>query len=105
MAEARQGGRVPGDPKEAMLEANEVLEIGNEFALVRVRRIRTRNGYRLEITSPKLGYQIRLDPLELESLTWQTPDTFARMLEHPYGPPRGPQVGGRQEAWDSSTAW
>lgn len=85
MTDARQEGRVSGDQKEAIVEANELFEIGNEFALVRVRRIRTRNGHRLEITSPKLQYQFRLDPLELESLTWQAPDTFARMLEHPYG--------------------
>lgn len=36
--------------------------------------------------SPKLGTRILLDPLELESLTWQTTETFSRMLEDPYGP-------------------
>lgn len=62
------------------------MVIANEFAVVRVTRILTRNGCRLEIESPRLGYVISLDPLELDSLTWQTPDTFAEFLRTPYGP-------------------
>lgn len=65
---------------------DDVIEIGNEFALVQLRRVPTRNGVRLEIRSPKLGYAILLDPLELESLTWQSTETFAKLLEHPFGP-------------------
>ncbi|GBD13404.1 hypothetical protein HRbin24_01432 [bacterium HR24] len=60
--------------------------IANEFATVIVRKVHTRNGVRLEIASPKLGHSIRLDPLELESLTWQTTETFSRFLETPFGP-------------------
>lgn len=62
------------------------IQVANEFTTARVRKVHTRNGERLEIQSTKLGTTILLDPLELESLTWQTPDTFSRMLEHPYGP-------------------
>jgi hypothetical protein len=62
------------------------LTISNEFTTIRVRKERTRNGERLEIVSPKLGHAIRLDPLELESLTWQPTATFSRLLETPYGP-------------------
>jgi hypothetical protein len=62
------------------------LTISNEFTSVRVRKERTRNGERLEIVSSKLGSAIRLDSLELESLTWQTPAAFSRLLETPYGP-------------------
>ncbi len=65
------------------------MELVNEFALVRVRRVQTRNGERLEIFSPRLGYRIRLDPLALESLTWQTMTTFTKFLEDPFGPTRG----------------
>ena len=61
------------------------IEVVNEFALVRVRRIETRYGMRLEIESPRLGSRVRLDALALESLTWQPPDTFSRFLEHPFG--------------------
>lgn len=46
----------------------------------------TRNGERLEIVAPRLGKHIRLDPLELESLTWQTTETFSKFLETPFGP-------------------
>ena len=65
---------------------DEAIEIGNEFAFVRVCKVWTRNGERLEITAPKLGYQIRLDALELESITWQTKETFSKFLETPFGP-------------------
>ena len=68
------------------IKAGELIEIGNEFAFVRVRKIWTRNGERLEIEAPKLHFRIRLDALELESLTWQTADTFSRFLETPFGP-------------------
>jgi hypothetical protein len=62
------------------------IAITNEFTSVRIRKTHTRNGERLTVSSPNLGYEIHLDALELESLTWQTPDTFSRLLENPYGP-------------------
>jgi hypothetical protein len=62
------------------------LTIANEFTTIHVRKVHTRNGERLEVTSPKLGYSIRLDPLELEALTWQQPELFSDLLETPYGP-------------------
>lgn len=65
------------------------ITIGNEFTTVRVRRERTRNGERLAIESTRLGHAIRLDALELESLSWQEPALFSRLLESPYGPEPG----------------
>jgi hypothetical protein len=62
------------------------LVIGNEFTTVHLRKVFTRNGERLEIIAPKVGYAIRLDALQLESLTWQTNETFSRLLEEPFGP-------------------
>lgn len=62
------------------------LELANEFSLVRVRRVHTHNGVRLEIAAPRLGQSIRLDPLELESLTWQSHELFSELLETPFGP-------------------
>lgn len=62
------------------------LELNNEFATVYVRTVKTRNGVRLEITSPRLGHSIRLDPLALESLTWQSMDLFSQLLRTPFGP-------------------
>lgn len=62
------------------------IEIANEFGLARVRKVRTRNGERLEISAPKQSSKIRLDPLQLESLTWQKPEVFDQFLTTPFGP-------------------
>lgn len=64
----------------------EWIQIGNEFAVAKVRKVFTRNGERLEIVSPRMGYVVRLDALALESLSWQTIDTFSKFLEMPFGP-------------------
>ncbi|MGH3319170.1 MAG: hypothetical protein ACRDN9_03135 [Streptosporangiaceae bacterium] len=64
----------------------EPIEVANEFAQVTIRKWHTRNGARLAIYSPKLGRQVLLCPLQLESLTWQPPETFSRFLETPFGP-------------------
>jgi hypothetical protein len=68
---------LPGDPP---------FELANEYALVQVRKVYTRNGVRLEIVAPRLGRGIRLDPVELETLTWQTHETFSTFLRTPFGP-------------------
>lgn len=68
------------------LTQGEPLTIANEFSEIRVSKVLTRNGLRLLIESPKSGQWITLDPLELESLTWQTSATFSAMVGHPFGP-------------------
>ncbi|MPZ89673.1 MAG: dihydrodiol dehydrogenase [Nitriliruptorales bacterium] len=62
------------------------LRLGNEFAEVVVKKVRTRNGVRLAIQAPRLGRQVRLCPLELEALTWQTSEVFSGFLATPFGP-------------------
>ena len=62
------------------------LRATNEFTSVEVRAVRTRNGERIEVRSRKMDTSVLLDPLELESLTWQTHESLSRLLEHPYGP-------------------
>lgn len=62
------------------------VEVANEFTSVRLALVETPNGTRLEIYSPRLGHRILLDPLALESLTWQPAETFSRFLETPLGP-------------------
>jgi len=52
------------------------IEIANEFAYVRVCKVHTRYGERLEIQSPKRDRLIRLDPLELESLACLDDESF-----------------------------
>ena len=75
-----------GSEDAELIRRGEVIELSNEFAHVRICKIWTRNGERLEIEAPKLGYRIWLDPLELESISWQTPATFSRLLRTPFGP-------------------
>ena len=73
--------------EEAQVETDtEYTELANEFAYTLVRKVRIRGRSRLEIHSPRLNYRIYLDPPLLESLTWQTPQTFSKLLEEPYGP-------------------
>lgn len=67
-------------------EENGYIEIANEFAYARIRKVYTGKGVRLEISAPKQERKILLDPLELESLTWQTTDTFSGFLATPFGP-------------------
>jgi hypothetical protein len=62
------------------------MELANEFARVRVERDDSGNGPRLKITSVVLNRVIYLDPLQLESLTWQKQETFTSFLESPFGP-------------------
>ena len=90
MAEGNNDGRTSiGDEftnNAAEAKADGQISIGNEFTHIELRKVFTRNGERVEISSPRLGYAIRLDPLELESLTWQDAHTFSLLLETPYGP-------------------
>jgi hypothetical protein len=64
----------------------EYTEFTNEFVFTLVRKVGAGNQARLEVISPKLDYQTYLDAPLLESLTWQTPGTFSKFLEEPYGP-------------------
>jgi hypothetical protein len=72
-------------------EPGEAMELSNEFAVVTVRKVHTRNGVRLEIAAPRLGHVIQLCPVELETLTWQTSDTFSAFLATPFGPEGEPE--------------
>lgn len=61
------------------------IVVGNEFTQVTIKKVYTRNGERVEIYSPKLKRSIQLDPLALESLTWQEPEVFTEFLAKPFG--------------------
>jgi hypothetical protein len=60
------------------------IVVANEFSEVRITKVRTRNGSRLLIESPKSGQWIALCPLELEALTWQSTNTFSAMVGNPF---------------------
>lgn len=64
----------------------ETITIANEFTEVTVRRVDTRNGSRLLVTSPKSGQWINLDALEIEALTWQNAYTLAAMVGNLHQP-------------------
>ena len=61
----------------------------NEFGAAYIRKIHTRNGERLEISAPRMGYSVQLDALVLEALTWQPAEFFSALLETPLGPEGG----------------
>jgi hypothetical protein len=60
--------------------------VANEFAEVEVRPLRTRNGIRLEIYSPRRGTRVALDAVELDVLSYQEPEFFSELLERMPGP-------------------
>lgn len=62
------------------------IQVTNEFAQVNVRRVTTEAIEGLEIESPKLGYRIRLDVVDLLSVSKQPMNRFSEFLENPYGP-------------------
>ncbi len=70
---------------------DDYTEISNESAIALVRKVRTRNGVRLEIYSPESEKRVYLDPLNIESLAWQTPETLSDTLEDP------PQITNMQQ--------
>ncbi len=76
----------PSEAEGATHEDGLTLELANEYAGVEVRKVHTHNGVRLEIVAPKLGHRIRLCPVELETLTWQSHETFSGFLATPFGP-------------------
>lgn len=59
--------------------------VSNEFADVVVTRVRTRNGVRLDVWSPRRGTRAQLDAVELDCLSYQKPETFSAMLERTPG--------------------
>jgi len=60
---------------------DESIKIANEFTVVTVRKVYTRNGERLEIECKKTGRIIQLDAMQLEALTLAKPDDFTRLFE------------------------
>ena len=83
------GGVRAADPEPGDLPVTrdaEPLEIANEFAAVTVDAGRDPQRRAAADQSARLGRSIDLDPLELESLTWQSHDLFSGFLAEPFGP-------------------
>lgn len=56
------------------------IVIANEFADVVVRKVKTRNGMRLDIWSPKRGTRVLLDAVALDCLSFQEPELITQLL-------------------------
>lgn len=62
------------------------IVVANEFADVVVSLVRSRNGARLDIWSPRRGSRIQLDAVALDCLSYQSPELITRLLaEKPGG--------------------
>lgn len=59
---------------------DEPIVISNEFADVVIRRVETRNGMRLEISSPRRGTKVHLDAVALDCLSFQPPGLITELL-------------------------
>lgn len=59
----------------------EEFSIVNEFAGVRIRKVRSRAGERLEIHSARYDRTIRLDATTLEAVSWQSPAALSKFIE------------------------
>ncbi len=82
-----------------------VIRIANEFTTVHVSRSRTGNGERLLIASPGLGHSVHLDPLQLECLTWQSPEMYSDFLFVPHGPNASLKSRPLSELINERTSW
>lgn len=79
-AEGALLGRRPGESTPGP------IVVSNEFADVVVTQVRSRNGVRLDIWSPRRGSRIQLDAVALDCLSYQSPDIITQMLaEKPGG--------------------
>lgn len=67
-------------------DPTEGFVVANEFAVVSVRKVHTRNGERLEIRSLGHDQSVVLDAIALEALTWSSPLEVGLGLETPFGP-------------------
>ncbi|PVX59528.1 hypothetical protein [Rhodococcus globerulus] len=68
------------DVDPGIIETDQWIGIGNEFAGVTVRKVWTRNGERLEVRIPLNGKHILLDPMQLEVIAEQKPQLFTDLI-------------------------
>ncbi|MBN9747995.1 hypothetical protein DMP23_44105 [Amycolatopsis sp. A1MSW2902] len=86
-----QAARAPED--ETVRPVGEPIGIANEFTGVRVQKVRTRNGERLEVTTPKHGHRVLLDAMQLEIISTLTPEAFTELIARRLGSHEGHDRG------------
>jgi hypothetical protein len=80
---------------EGVVRAAESFGIGNEFTGVRLRKVWTRQGERLEIVVPRTGDRILLDAMQLEIVA---KERFSKLFAIALGAEPAPENGtGDQE--------
>lgn len=62
------------------------VSLSDDVHTVEIRKVITRNGERLEIATVDTTNRIQIDPLGLESLSWQHPRELAQLLRSEYMP-------------------
>jgi hypothetical protein len=68
-------------PSDAGYQVVDEFSIVNEFAGVRIRKVRSRVGERLEIHSARHNRTIRLDATMLEAISWQSSAALSKFIE------------------------
>lgn len=76
-------GQEPSD--EGLVGTGESFGVANEFTGVVVRKVMTRNGERLELTTPKFGYRVLLDAMQLEVISTLAPEKFNELFARNLG--------------------
>lgn len=71
-------------------EVGEPIGIANEFTGVVVRKVLTRNGERLELSTPKSGHRILLDAMQLEIISTLSHESFTELIARRLGSYDGP---------------
>ncbi|MYS80739.1 hypothetical protein [Embleya scabrispora] len=56
------------------------LRLANEFASIRLRKVRFGNASRIEVRSERQDRTVLLDPMALDAITRLTPDQISRIL-------------------------
>ncbi|MQY14137.1 hypothetical protein SRB5_42990 [Streptomyces sp. RB5] len=74
-----------GTDADGIVRTGEWIGVGNEFTGVRVRKVFTRQGERLEIQVPRHGHRILLDPMQLEIIAVQEPAKFSELFARRFG--------------------
>lgn len=82
----------------------EPIGIANEFTGVIIRKVLTRNGERLEVTTPKSGYRVLLDAMQLEIISTLTPEAFTELIARRLGSHEAPDDGADDGGADDGMA-
>lgn len=70
---------------DGIVDVGEYLGIANEFTGTLVRKVSTRNGERLEVSTPRFGHRVLLDAMQLEIISTLTPEKFSELFSRNLG--------------------